>query len=133
MCNDSDNKKRQAEVFKEGLNLYNDVNDFVKEIKKDIHDINNALWINDINLMRDCAIIIKNKYPNFTLALSCNICLFLPYNIRIEDMTCEQLYNVLVAEKIALQNIENEYGLSQAIKRGLELAAKWRLEDIMKR
>ena len=44
-------------------------------------------------------------------------------------MTYEQLRHVLITERDALQNLKSEYGLSQGIKRGLELAAKWNAED----
>ena len=64
-----------------------------------------------------------------TQALPYNVRLLLPYSIAIEDMTYEQLRHVLITERDALQNLKSEYGLSQGIKRGLELAAKWNAED----
>ena len=128
MYNDN-NKKRQAEILKECIELQKDVNDYTTKIDRDIFDINIALLGNDMALMQECAIHIKIKYPNFTQALPYNVSLLLPYSIAIEDMTYEQLCHVLITERDALQNLKSEYGLSQGIKRGLELAAKWNAED----
>ncbi len=44
-----------------------------------------------------------------------------------------QIRTVLIAEINALRNMVDDYGLSQGIKKGLELAVKWRIEDIMKK
>ena len=53
---------------------------------------------------------------------------FIP-SIPIEDMEYGQIRTVLIAEINALRNMVDDYGLSQGIKRGLELAAKWNAED----
>ena len=128
MYNDN-NKRRQAEILKECIELQKDVKDNTTKIDRDIFDINIALLGNDMALMQECAIHIKNKYPHYTQALPNNVRLLLPYSIAIEDMTYEQLRHVLITERDALQNLKSEYGLSQGIKRGLELAAKWNAED----
>ena len=132
MYDDNDIKKRQAEVFKEGVELHNDVNDFANEINKSIFDINNALFSNNIAQMRECAISIKRKYPLFYCYLPKQVLPFIP-SIPIEDMEYGQIRTVLIAEINALRNMVDDYGLSQGIKKGLELAIKWRIEDIMKK
>lgn len=128
----NDIKKRQAEVFKEGVELQNNVNDFANEINKDIFDINNALSSNNIAQMRECAISIKRKYPLFYQHLPMQVLPFIP-SIAIEDMEYGQLQTVLIAEINALRNMVDNYGRSQGIKKGLELASKWQLEDLMKK
>lgn len=128
----NDIKKRQVEVLKEGLELQNDVNEFEKEINKGISDINNALFSNNIVQMRECAISIKRKYPLFYCYLPKQVLQFIP-SIPIEDMEYGQIRTVLIAEINALRNMVDDYGLSQGIKKGLELAIKWRIEDIMKK
>ena len=128
----NDIKKRQVEVLKEGLELQNDVNEFAKEINKGISDINNALFGNNIVQMRECAISIKRKYPLFYCYLPQQVLPFIP-SIPIEDMEYGQIRTVLIAEINALRNMVDDYGLSQGIKKGLELAVKWRIEDIMKK
>ncbi len=128
----NDIKKRQVEVLKEGLELQNDVNEFAKEINKGISDINNALFGNNIVQMRECAISIKRKYPLFYCYLPKQVLPFIP-SILIEDMEYGQIRIVLIAEINALRNMVDGYGLSQGIKKGLELAVKWRIEDIMKK
>ncbi|MBQ4632810.1 MAG: hypothetical protein IJB46_05615 [Prevotella sp.] len=128
----NDIKKRQVEVLKEGLELQNDVNEFAKEINKGISDINNALFGNNIVQMRECAISIKRKYPLFYCYLPKQVLLCIP-SIPIEDMEYGQIRTVLIAEINALRNMVDDYGLSQGIKKGLELAVKWRIEDIMKK
>ena len=128
----NDIKKRQVEVLKEGLELQNDVNEFAKEINKGISDINNALFGNNIVQMRECAISIKRKYPLFYCYRPKQVLPFIP-SIPIEDMEYGQIRSVLIAEINALRNMVDDYGLSQGIKKGLELAVKWRIEDIMKK
>ena len=128
----NDIKKRQVEVLKEGLELQNDVNEFAKEINKGISDINSALFRDNIEQMRECAISIKKKYPLFYCYLPKQVLPFIP-SIPIEDMEYGQLRTVLIAEINALRNMVDDYGLSQGIKKGLELAVKWRIEDIMKK
>lgn len=128
----NDIKKRQVEVLKEGLELQNDVNEFAKEINKGISDINYALFGNNIVQMRECAISIKRKYPLFYCYLPMQVLPFIP-SIPIEDMEYGQIRTVLIAEINALRNMVDDYGLSQGIKKGLELAVKWRIEDIMKK
>ena len=128
----NDIKKRQVEVLKEGLELQNDVNEFAKEINKGISDINNALFGNNIVQMRECAISIKRKYPLFYCYFPKQVLPFIP-SIPIEDMEYGQIRTVLIAEINALRNMVDDYGLSQGIKKGLELAVKWRIEDIMKK
>ena len=128
----NDIKKRQVEVLKEGLELQNDVNEFAKEINKGISDINYALFGNNIVQMRECAISIKRKYPLFYCYLPKQVLSFIP-SIPIEDMEYGQIRTVLIAEINALRNMVDDYGLSQGIKKGLELAVKWRIEDIMKK
>ena len=128
----NDIKKRQVEVLKEGLEQQNDVNEFEKEINKGISDINNALFGNNIVQMRECAISIKRKYPLFYCYLPKQFLPFIP-SIPIEDMEYGQIRTVLIAEINALRNMVDDYGLSQGIKKGLELAIKWRIEDIMKK
>ena len=128
----NDIKKRQVEVLKEGLELQNDVNEFAKEINKGISDINYALFGNNIVQMRECAISIKRKYPLFYCYLPKHALPFIP-SIPIEDMEYGQIRTVLIAEINALRNMVDDYGLSQGIKKGLELAVKWRIEDIMKK
>ena len=128
----NDIKKRQVEVLKEGLELQNDVNELAKEINKGISDINNALFGNKIVQMRECAISIKRKYPLFYCYLPKQVLPFMP-SISIEDMEYGQIRTVLIAEINALRNMVDDYGLSQGIKKGLELAVKWRIEDIMKK
>ena len=128
----NDIKKRQVEVLKEGLELQNDVNEFAKEINKGISDINNALFGNNIVQMRECAISIKRKYPLFYCYLPKQVLPFIP-SIPIKDMEYGQIRTVLIAEINALRNMVDDYGLSQGIKKGLELAVKWRIEDIMKK
>ena len=133
MYDDNNNiKKRQVEVLKEGLELQNDVNEFAKEINKGISDINYALFGNNIVQMRECAISIKRKYPLFYCYLPMQVLPFIP-SIPIEDMEYGQIRTVLIAEINALRNMVDDYGLSQGIKKGLELAVKWRIEDIMKK
>ena len=129
---DNDIKKRQAEVFKEGVELHNDVNDFANEINKSIFDINNALFSNNIAQMRECAISVKRKYPLFYQHLPKQVLPFIP-SIAIEDMEYGQLQTVLIAEINALRKMVDNYGRSQGIKKGLELASKWQLEDLMKK
>lgn len=128
----NDIKKRQVEVLKEGLELQNDVNEFAKEINKGISYINYALFGNNIVQMRECAISIKRKYPLFYCYLPKQALPFIP-SIPIEDMEYGQIRTVLIAEINALRNMVDDYGLSQGIKKGLELAVKWRIEDIMKK
>ena len=128
----NDIKKRQVEVLKEGLELQNDVNEFAKEINKGISDINYALFGNNIVQMRECAISIKRKYPLFYCYLPKQVLPFIP-SIPFEDMEYGQIRTVLIAEINALRNMVDDYGLSQGIKKGLELAVKWRIEDIMKK
>ena len=128
----NDIKKRQVEVLKEGLELQNDENEFAKEINKGISDINDALFGNNIVQMRECAISIKRKYPLFYCYLPKQVLPFIP-SIPIEDMEYGQIRTVLIAEINALRNMVDDYGLSQGIKKGLELAVKWRIEDIMKK
>ena len=128
----NDIKKRQAEVLKKGVELQNDVSDFANEINKDIFDINNTLFSNNIAQMRECAILIKRKYPLFYHHLPRQVLPFIP-SIPIEDMEYGQIRTVLIAEIKALRNMVDDYGLSQGIKKGLELAIKWRIEDIMKK
>lgn len=133
MNNDNESKKRQAEVFKEGLELQKEINDSVKDVNTDIYHIDHALLNNDVKQMRDCAIFIKNKYPNFLSFLPPQVCLIIPMKIPLEFMSYEQLHIVLIAEINALKNMISEYGISQSIKKGLELAMKWRLEDLTKK
>ena len=54
-------------------------------------------------------------------------------HLTFEDMEYGQIRTVLIAEINALRNMVDDYGLSQGIKKGLELAVKWRIEDIMKK
>jgi hypothetical protein len=130
--NNDDVKKRQVEVLKEGIELQNDVNEFAKEINKGIYDINNALFSNNIAQMCECAISIRRKYPLFYCYLPKQVLPFIP-SIPIENMENEQLRTILIAEMNALRNMVDKYGLSHGIKKGLELAIKWRIEDIMKK
>lgn len=132
MYDNNDIKKKQAEVLKEGVELQNDINESVKEINRDIFDINNALLSNNIAQMRECAISIKRKYPLYYRSLPIQALPFIP-TISIEEMEYDQLRTVLIAEIIALRNMADNYGVSQGIKKGLELAIKWRIEDIMKK
>ena len=130
---DDDNNditKRQAEVIQEAIELQKDITDSTKEINQDIIDINNALLSNNITQMRECAISIKLKHPHFYQHLPIQVLSFIP-SIPIEEMEYEQLRTVLIAEINALQNMVNNYELSQSIKKGLKLAAKWRIEDII--
>lgn len=129
MNNDNESNKRRAEVIKEAYKLQEDINDSARDVNIDICDINNALLSSDVKQMRDCAIRIINKYPNFLNYLPKQACLIIPLNIPLENMSYEQLYIVLVAEINALKNMIREYGVSQGVKKGLELAMKWRLED----
>lgn len=128
----NDIKKRQAEVLKKGVELQNDVSDFANEINKDIFDINNTLFSNNIAQMRECAILIKRKYPLFYQHLPRQVLSFIP-SIPIENMGYGQLRTILIAEINALRNMVDGYGLSQGIKKGLELVIKWSIEDIMKK
>ena len=132
MYDNNDIKKRQAEVLKEGVELQNDVNESVKEINKDIVDINNALLSSNMAQMRECAISIKRKYPLYYRSLPIQALPFIP-TIPIEGMEYNQLCTILIAEIIALRNMVDNYGLSQGIKKGLELAIKWSIEDIIKK
>ena len=91
MYNDN-NKRRQAEILKECIELQKDVNDYTTKIDRDIFDINIALLGNDMALMQECAIHIKNKYPNFTQALPYNVRLLLPYSIQ-SYMLMEMLHH----------------------------------------
>ena len=90
------------------------------------------LFANNIVQMRECAISIKRKYPLFYCYLPKQVLPFIP-SIPIEDMEYGQIRTVLIAEINALRNMVDDYGLSQGIKKGLELAVKWRIEDIMKK
>ena len=118
--------KRQAEVLKEILELHKDIKDIYKETIK----IEDSLSNSNLTQMKECAISIKNKYPRFYDFLPQYALIYLS-NIAIEDMSFNQVYNLLILEIIALHNLMYTYAIYSGIKTKIELNLKWRLEDLI--